>query len=253
MDSWASSGKARGSEGLLPEQYLLVLRHGNLVSYCSLDLKDLTVTCQSYHLLHGFTFTILTAVYIPPHVEEKNALVNVRNMTNSLETEYLKVLFIAARKSDRNAVLLLLAYKQKLKHEDPVHKVVQCQSEAMEGLLWGYLELVEWSVFKNLAANINEYATAVTDFFSLSCTSRATLTYAGVQVTTFVRPSEMPKDNAKLRLGPRPTTQTPVTCGRTCTIFKKTTINPKPKKGHAACLNDYHPVPLTFIILKCFK
>eukprot|EP00061_Rhincodon_typus_P015431 g43098.t1 len=43
-------------------------------------------------------------------------------------------------KSDHNTVSLLSAYKQKLKHEDPVQKAVQCWSEAMEGLLWDCLE-----------------------------------------------------------------------------------------------------------------
>eukprot|EP00061_Rhincodon_typus_P012314 g37961.t1 len=38
-------------------------------------------------------------------------------------------------KSDHNTVLFLLIYKQKLEHEDPVQKVVQCWSEAAEGLL----------------------------------------------------------------------------------------------------------------------
>eukprot|EP00061_Rhincodon_typus_P012382 g38082.t1 len=35
--------------------------------------------------------------------------------------------------------------------------------------------------------------------------------------------------------------------------FKKTTIILVPKKTHATCLNDYYPVALTSIIMKCFK
>eukprot|EP00061_Rhincodon_typus_P008744 g31623.t1 len=34
--------------------------------------------------------------------------------------------------------------------------------------------------------------------------------------------------------------------------FKKTTIIPIPKKADATCLNDYRPVVLTSIIMKCF-
>eukprot|EP00061_Rhincodon_typus_P016956 g45434.t1 len=37
------------------------------------------------------------------------------------------------------------------------------------------------------------------------------------------------------------------------TCFKKTTIIPVPKKAHAMCLNDYCPVALTSIFIKCFK
>eukprot|EP00061_Rhincodon_typus_P016747 g45123.t1 len=35
--------------------------------------------------------------------------------------------------------------------------------------------------------------------------------------------------------------------------FKKTAIIPVPKKNHAICLNDYHSVALTCIIMKCFE
>eukprot|EP00061_Rhincodon_typus_P014396 g41389.t1 len=37
------------------------------------------------------------------------------------------------------------------------------------------------------------------------------------------------------------------------TCFKKTTIVLVPKKTHAMCLNDYCPVALPSIIMKCFK
>eukprot|EP00061_Rhincodon_typus_P005620 g25365.t1 len=40
---------------------------------------------------------------------------------------------------------------------------------------------------------------------------------------------------------------------RVSTCFKKTTIIPVPKKAHAMCLNDYHPVAVTSIIMKCFE
>eukprot|EP00061_Rhincodon_typus_P010176 g34260.t1 len=35
--------------------------------------------------------------------------------------------------------------------------------------------------------------------------------------------------------------------------FKKTTIIPVPKKAHAKCLNEYRPVALTSIVMKCFE
>eukprot|EP00061_Rhincodon_typus_P010466 g34782.t1 len=37
------------------------------------------------------------------------------------------------------------------------------------------------------------------------------------------------------------------------TCFKKTTIDPIPKKTHAVWLNDYRPIALTSIITKCFE
>ncbi|XP_060703504.1 uncharacterized protein LOC132830055 [Hemiscyllium ocellatum] len=69
-------------------------------------------------------------------------------------------------KSDRTAVYLLPAYKQKLKREDPVQKVVQCWSDGTDELLQDCFESVDWSIFKNSATSLNEYATTVTDFIS---------------------------------------------------------------------------------------
>ncbi|KAK1803173.1 hypothetical protein P4O66_021691, partial [Electrophorus voltai] len=40
--------------------------------------------------------------------------------------------------------------------------------------------------------------------------------------------------------------------GYITTCFKTTTIVPVPKKPMVSCLNDYHPVALTSIIMKCF-
>ena len=37
------------------------------------------------------------------------------------------------------------------------------------------------------------------------------------------------------------------------TCFKKATIIPVPKKAQATCLNDYRPVALTPVIMKCFE
>eukprot|EP00061_Rhincodon_typus_P003419 g20038.t1 len=37
------------------------------------------------------------------------------------------------------------------------------------------------------------------------------------------------------------------------TCFKKTTILPVPKKAHAVSTNDHRSIPLTSIIMKCFK
>eukprot|EP00061_Rhincodon_typus_P009769 g33524.t1 len=37
------------------------------------------------------------------------------------------------------------------------------------------------------------------------------------------------------------------------TCFKKTTTIPVPKKAHAMCLNDYRPVALISINMKCFE
>ena len=37
------------------------------------------------------------------------------------------------------------------------------------------------------------------------------------------------------------------------TCFKTSTIIPVPKKTSPACLNDYHPIALTSVVMKCFE
>ncbi|KAK3539496.1 hypothetical protein QTP70_009039 [Hemibagrus guttatus] len=37
------------------------------------------------------------------------------------------------------------------------------------------------------------------------------------------------------------------------TCFKTMTIVPVPKKSTVSCLNDYRPIALTPIVMKCFK
>eukprot|EP00061_Rhincodon_typus_P006045 g26259.t1 len=61
-------------------------------------------------------------------------------------------------------MLLLLTYKQKLKHEYLVQKVAECWSEFMDELLCDCLESVDWSIFKNSVANLNECANTIRDF-----------------------------------------------------------------------------------------
>eukprot|EP00061_Rhincodon_typus_P011032 g35746.t1 len=66
-------------------------------------------------------------------------------------------------------MLLLPAYNKKLKCEDQAQKVVECWSEVTDKLPRNCLELMDWSIWtilKNSAANLNEYATTVTDFIT---------------------------------------------------------------------------------------
>ncbi|KAK1789495.1 hypothetical protein P4O66_015415 [Electrophorus voltai] len=44
-----------------------------------------------------------------------------------------------------------------------------------------------------------------------------------------------------------------LSCAAVPTCFKTTTIVPMPKKPTVSCLNDYRPIALTSIIMKCFK
>eukprot|EP00061_Rhincodon_typus_P011069 g35823.t1 len=130
MDCMVILGNTKGGRVYLLTKTSRCSDVASLESYCSPYLEYLTVKYRPYYLPHEFTPAILTAINIPPQVEVKNAL----------------------------------AYKQKLKRGDPVWKVVLCWSEAVEELLWDCLELVNWSIFKVSAANLDEHATTTMDF-----------------------------------------------------------------------------------------
>eukprot|EP00061_Rhincodon_typus_P010583 g34981.t1 len=67
-----------------------------LTSLCSPDLEYLKVKCRPYYLLHEFTSAILTAVYILPHIDVKNALDEIYTATNIVEMKFPEALFIVA-------------------------------------------------------------------------------------------------------------------------------------------------------------
>eukprot|EP00061_Rhincodon_typus_P012885 g38911.t1 len=90
-----------------------------LVSYCSLDLEPQIVKCLPYYLLHEFTSAILTAVYVPPHAEEKSVLDEIYTITNALETEYREALFSVA--SDFNQTNLKAANLDEYATTDTVY------------------------------------------------------------------------------------------------------------------------------------
>eukprot|EP00061_Rhincodon_typus_P007776 g29797.t1 len=89
-------------------------------------------------------------------------------------------------------------------------------------------------MFKHSAENLNEYATTVTDFISKceeDCEPKKSIRaeiFTDIFYLSLLQ-AEVP------------------------TCFKKTTITPVPKKTHTVCLNDYRPIALTSIIMKCFE
>eukprot|EP00061_Rhincodon_typus_P017415 g46104.t1 len=133
-----------------------------LMSYYSPYLECLMVKCHVYYLPQEFTSAILTEVYIPYHTEVKNTQTPwTIATTNDI---YCSIPGSHFGKSDQNAVLLLLADKHNLKHEDQVQKVAW--SEVMDELQSDCLESVDWSIFKNTAANLKEHAITVISFIS---------------------------------------------------------------------------------------
>jgi hypothetical protein len=61
-------------------------------------------------------------------------------------------------KSDYDSILLLSFYRQKLKHEVPVLRSIQCWSDQYESMLQDYFDHVDWDMFKvDSENNIDKY------------------------------------------------------------------------------------------------
>ena len=131
-----------------------------LKSFCSPDLEFLTIKCRPHYLPREFSSIIITAVYIPPQADTSMALNKLYLTLCKLETIYPEAAFIVAGdfnkanlktrlpkfyqhidcatrggkalprppfgKADHDSILLIPAYRQKLKQEAPTLRSVQC-------------------------------------------------------------------------------------------------------------------------------
>eukprot|EP00061_Rhincodon_typus_P015064 g42532.t1 len=211
-----------------------------LASYCSRDLEYLTVKCHPCYLLHKFTSAILKAVYIPP-LAEMNVLGEICTGTNALEPKFPKTRFIVQK---------------------------SC------------LESVDWTIFKELADNLDKYTTTIMDFISkctVDCMPKKTLrVYANWKPWMNRELHCLLKTRRAAFSKPRKATDpdsVPSHALRSCvdqlsevfadsfklsllqaevpTCFKKPAFITVPKETHATCLNNYCPVALTSTIMKC--
>ena len=69
-------------------------------------------------------------------------------------------------KSDHNTVILIPAYRQKLKTVKPVKKTVKKWSPESTEALRGCLECTHWSVFEHVCTDLDEYTDTVTAYVS---------------------------------------------------------------------------------------
>ena len=69
-------------------------------------------------------------------------------------------------KSDHNSILLILAYKQKLKQEAPVTRSKRKWSDEADAKLQVCFSSTDWNMFRNSSDGIKEYTTSVTGFIS---------------------------------------------------------------------------------------
>ena len=66
-------------------------------------------------------------------------------------------------KYNQNSILLILAYKQKLKQEVPVRRSIQKWSDEADAKLQDCFTSTEWNMFRDSSDGIKEFTTSVTD------------------------------------------------------------------------------------------
>ena len=69
-------------------------------------------------------------------------------------------------KSDHNSILLIAAYKHKLKQEVPVTRSIQKGSDDTDAMLQDSFASTEWNMFRDSSNGIEEYTTSVIDFIN---------------------------------------------------------------------------------------
>ncbi len=67
-------------------------------------------------------------------------------------------------KSDHSSVLLLPAYRQKLKREAPALRTIQCWSDQSDAILQDCFDHVDWDMFRAASDDDIEYSDSVTCF-----------------------------------------------------------------------------------------
>ena len=69
-------------------------------------------------------------------------------------------------KSDHNYILLIPAYKQKLKQEAPVTQSIKKWSDEADAKLQDCFASTDWNMFRDSSNGIEEYTTSVTGFIN---------------------------------------------------------------------------------------
>ena len=150
--------------------------------------------------------------------------------------------------SDHHFILLIHAYKQKLKQEVPVTRSIRKWSDDADAKLQDCFASIDWNMFPDSSFGIEEYATSVTGFIDKCiddvvptvtvCTYPNQKPWITGNIRTEIKdraaafkeqgfslapPSDEPSNrqsgNTGLGLNPTTTTLTLVRCGRACKLL----------------------------------
>ncbi len=259
----------------------------SIKSFYSPDLEFHMHLCRPFWLPREFAVIIITAVYIPPQANTDQALKEMYGNISEQETAHPDVAFVVKGdfnkanfrtiapkhfqhitintppswthtnpyphppfgKLDHSSVLLLPAYRQKLKREAPALRAIQCWSDQSDAILQDCFDHVDWDMFRAASDDdIEAYSDSVTCFirkcieyrqnqsastptknrgltamFDQPCQrghlplNPETLTIENKPVTISGDQSKPPNDNTKTKLKNNSTPTTQEACGRAST------------------------------------
>ena len=139
---------------------------------CLVELETLIVNCRPFYSPREFSSVVLMGVYIPPEVNAAKAINQLADQVLAVEnanpdsvvivvggptrkdktldhcyTVYKRAYHASARaplgRSDHNTVILIPAYRQKLKTVKPVKKTVKKRSPESTEVLCGCFECMD--------------------------------------------------------------------------------------------------------------
>ncbi|KAK1784264.1 hypothetical protein P4O66_003712, partial [Electrophorus voltai] len=162
--------------------------------------------------------------------------------------------------SDHTAIFLIPKYKQRLKRQTPVQREVAHWTDQSVAALQDALDDADWNMFRRSTDDVSKYTEAVVGFIGKlvdDTISKATIKMFPNQ-TPWVDKTiceDLNSRTAAYNMGIISGNMDEYKSGaygvRRC--FKRSTIVAVPKKSRPSGLNNYRPVALTLVVMKCFE
>lgn len=128
-----------------------------LKTHCSPLLELLAIRVRPLYLPREFSSNLLIVVYIPPQADESLTLDEFFAIVVGLENSHPEAVFI----------VLLPAYKDKLKQENTFFRIIHKWNKEAEEVLQDGFDTTDWHIFEDAArGNNNELSDSVMGYVS---------------------------------------------------------------------------------------
>ncbi|KAI5620514.1 gastrula zinc finger protein XlCGF28.1-like [Silurus asotus] len=230
MDRTLDSGKSRGG-GVC----LMVNKHWcdsasivPLSRSCSPNLELLSIKCRPFYLPPEFSSVIVSAVYIPPQADTDTAVWDLHETLTLHQTQHRDAALIVV--GEFNSANLKRALPNFYQH-------ITCPTRGERTLDHCYTTLKKgYKAQSRPPFGKSDHAAIFMPPGPDGITGRVLKACADQLAAVFTEIFNLSLEQAVVP-----------------SCFKQSTIVPVPKKPQPACLNDYRPVALTSVVMKCFE